>query len=85
MTARSVDASVPTTLAGYVAPPEKPTRTFDASWTTWSFVTMSPCRSTTNPEPPICTFWELGGAKKLPGTFTFSVAEMTTTLGAAFL
>ena len=46
---------------------------------------MSPCRSITNPEPPICTFWEAGGVKNVAGTFTFCVAEMTTTLGAARL
>jgi hypothetical protein len=41
-TARSLDGSAPTTVAGYVEVPLKPTRIPDAPATTWSLVTMSP-------------------------------------------
>ena len=40
MTARSVDGSVPTTVASYVEPSQKRTETSSAPSTTWSFVTM---------------------------------------------
>jgi hypothetical protein len=45
ITARSVDESVPTTFALYVAPFEKRTETDWAPSTTCSSVTMSPWRS----------------------------------------
>ena len=82
-TARSLEASAPTTVAGYVAPPPKPTRIPDPPATTWSFVRMSPRRSITKPEPSDCTFSVLGGVKKVGATFWVSVAVMTTTPGAS--
>ena len=82
-TARSLDGSAPTTVAGYVAPPPKPTRIPDPPATTWSLVRMSPRWSITKPEPSDCTFSVLGGVKKVGATFWVSVAVMTTTPGAS--
>jgi hypothetical protein len=50
-TARSLDASVPTTVASYVESFENLTETVSAPSTTCAFVMMWPSRSETKPEP----------------------------------
>ena len=50
-TARSVDGSLPTTVAVRVSPFESRTSTLSAPSTTCSFVTRCPSSSKTNPEP----------------------------------
>ena len=80
-TAISVVGSVPTIVAGYVAPPLKPTRMFVAPWTTWSLVTMSPLRSTTKPEPSAPTRCLPPGVKNVGGTTSVWVSVMSTTAG----
>jgi hypothetical protein len=68
-TARSDDGSVPTTVAGYVAPPLKPTRMPLAPATTWSLVTMSsPLRSITKPDPSAFTCCLPGGVNRPAGS-----------------
>src|SRR6266480_3210419 len=57
ITARSVDGSVPTTEALYVLPFQNRTETESAFSTTWSFVTMCPSESITNPEPWAWASW----------------------------
>ena len=81
----SVDGSVPTTVAGDEAPSLKPMRIAVAPCTTWSFVTMSPSRSITNPDPSAWTCWLCEGANGVAGTFCVCVSVMTTTPGAACL
>ena len=51
MTARSVVASVPTTVASYIRPSPSVTTIFCASATTWLFVRMRPAESRMTPEP----------------------------------
>src|SRR4029078_12165252 len=51
ITPRSVEGSVPTAEALYVAPFQNWTDTVFALSTTWSFVTMCPESSITKPEP----------------------------------
>src|ERR671925_1235339 len=53
-TARSVEGSVPTMFALYVAPFQNLTETESAPATTCSFVTMWPSLSYTNPDPCPC-------------------------------
>ena len=58
-TARSVDASLPTSFAGSASPPS-PKRTVNSlpPSTTWSFVTTWPWPSIRKPEPlPLLPFW----------------------------
>src|SRR6188472_4493040 len=82
-TAMSVVGSAPTTLAGYVPPPLNPTRMSCAPCTTWSFVTMSPLRSTTKPEPSAPTCSVPPGVKKVGGTIWVTVSSISTTAGAS--
>jgi hypothetical protein len=80
-TATSVEGSVPTIVAGYEAPFEKPTRIDCAPCTTCSFVAMSPCLSITNrsrasrPAP--------SRKEGDPGTIRVCVSVITTTEGAS--
>ena len=57
ITAMSVEASVPTSVAFVVVPSWKCTRIEVAPATTWSFVTMWPAVSTTKPDPSACACW----------------------------
>jgi hypothetical protein len=52
-------------------------------WTTWSFVTTSPRRSMTNPEPSAPTRFFSGGVNSVGGTFSVCVDVIETTAGAA--
>jgi hypothetical protein len=70
-------------VAGYDEPFEKPTRIPVEPRTTWSFVTMSPRRSMTNPEPSAPTFSVEPGVKNVGGICCVCVSVMTTTPGAA--